>query len=378
MILRLLSAGAAQALVRCVAKNMGAQVEGAFGAVGGIRERFLAGEPCDVVVLTRLQIEALVASGMAVPGSAADLGAAPTSIAVRAGEAIPDISTPDALRAALLGADAIYLPDPHGATAGIHFAKVIASLGITNVVTGRLKTFPNGATAMRELARSSGNAIGCTQATEILATPGAALVARLTPPFDLATIYTAALAARASVPADARRFIDALAGDSLRGERERAGFEGFTLRPAHGDDTSAVQKMVYGILSEYGLKPDPDGTDRDIGDIGTHYLARGGGFDVVVAPDGAIVGSCGIDPEQDGACELRKMYLRRDVRRQGLGKRLLSRAIAFARGRGFSRIELETASVLREAISLYESAGFRPLPGRSRVARCDRAFVMDL
>jgi putative acetyltransferase len=91
-----------------------------------------------------------------------------------------------------------------------------------------------------------------------------------------------------------------------------------------------------------------------------------------------IVGSCGIDPEEGGACELRKMYLRRDARGQGLGKRLLARAIAFARGRGFRRIELETASVLTEAISLYERSGFRPLPGRSRVARCDRAFALEL
>jgi molybdate transport system substrate-binding protein len=347
--------------------------------VGGIREQFLSGDPCDILILTSAQIEEQMASGRVVPGTAADLGAAPTSVAVRAGDAMPDVSTPDALRAALLAADAIYLPDPQKATAGIHFAKVLSALGIADTVAARVKAFPNGATAMREMARAGGHPIGCTQATEIVATPGAALVATALPPqFRLATVYTAALSAAAEDPAYAQRFIDALAGGSMRAARARAGFEGSALRPARGEDTAAVQGVVFGVLAEYGLKPDPAGTDADIMDIGAHYLARGGAFDVVIGPDGAIVGSCGIDPEESGACELRKMYLRRDARGHGLGRRLLARAIAFARGRGFRRIELETASVLTEAIALYERSGFRPLPGRSRVARCDRAFVLEL
>jgi hypothetical protein len=57
----------------------------------------------------------------------------------------------------------------------------------------RCRTFPNGATAMRELAAAgTPRSIGCTQVTEIRYTEGVDLVGALPPPFELATVYTAA------------------------------------------------------------------------------------------------------------------------------------------------------------------------------------------
>ena len=125
-------------------------------------------------------------------GSAANIGTVLTAVAVRSGEPLPDVGNAAGLRAALLAADAIYFPDPKLATAGIHFAKVIERLGIAADVASRIKTYPNGATAMRELAAArGGRPIGCTQVTEILNTPGAQLVAPLPEGFELATVYTA-------------------------------------------------------------------------------------------------------------------------------------------------------------------------------------------
>jgi GNAT superfamily N-acetyltransferase len=98
----------------------------------------------------------------------------------------------------------------------------------------------------------------------------------------------------------------------------------------------------------------------------------------VVAAGGRVVGSCGVIPLPHGSCELRKMYLEPGVRGHGLGKRLLDRAVAFARGRGFERIELETASVLGRAMALYTAAGFEPLARAPAARRCDRAFELAL
>ena len=72
-------------------------------------------------------------------------------IAVKADELVPDVSHPAALKAALLGATGIYFPDPVKATAGIHSMKVLKALGIEAEVADRLRPFPNGATAMREM-----------------------------------------------------------------------------------------------------------------------------------------------------------------------------------------------------------------------------------
>ena len=224
MTLRFVSAGAAQALVHALAREAGVEVAGSFGAVGAMLERLEAGEACDVVILTRAQVDALAAKGGVRADSVADLGPVPTSIAVRAADAAPDVSGEAALRAALLAADAIYFPDPARATAGIHFAKVLDALGIRERVGDRIRNFPNGATSMREMAGAGGHPIGCTQATEILATPGIRLVAPLPRGFDLETVYTAAVNAAAADARGAADFVARLTGEASRARRRDAGF----------------------------------------------------------------------------------------------------------------------------------------------------------
>ncbi|MFI5034225.1 MAG: substrate-binding domain-containing protein, partial [Reyranellales bacterium] len=80
--------------------------------------------------------------------------------------------------------------------------------GVWSRVQGRLKLAPNGNTAMKALAASAARRpIGCTQETEIRATPGIVLVGPLPPGCDLTTVYTAAVTATAQAPAEAAAFI---------------------------------------------------------------------------------------------------------------------------------------------------------------------------
>jgi putative acetyltransferase len=150
------------------------------------------------------------------------------------------------------------------------------------------------------------------------------------------------------------------------------------LREATNADCHAVRELVFAVLEEYGLKPDPGSTDADLDDIEQSYFARGGTFCVFEDRDGAIVGAYGLYPLEDHACELRKMYLRREYRGQGLGKRLLDEALDNARHLSFARVVLETASVLKEAIALYESYGFAPYRPDHLSPRCDQAFAFEL
>jgi molybdate transport system substrate-binding protein len=376
--LRFVSAGAAHAVVGAVAREAGVAVEGSFGPVGAMLEKFRAGEACDVLILTHAQVAALTGSADVVPGTAADLGMVATSIAVRAADPAPDVGEADALRKALLGADALYFPDPSRATAGIHFAKVLDLLGIRGEVESRVKTFPSGASAMAAMAKASGSPIGCTQATEILATPGAKLVAPLPRGYDLETVYTASVNARGGQCQAAAAFVSRLTGIGAGAARTASGFRGCAIRPAVAADVPAIRSLVRSVLDEHGLAPDPSGIDRDLDDPLAAYAGSGGMLDAVVAPDGRVAGSCGVVPLAHGSCELRKMYLTPEARGQGLGKRLLERSVAFARGSGFERIELETASVLGRAIALYAAAGFQPLARAPAARRCDRAFALAL
>ena len=229
MDMKILSGGAANGLVTAVTPAFrdatGVGITGEFGAVGGMRERVLAGEAVDVVILTRAVVDKLVEAGHVDPATVMDVGEVATGVAVRAGSAAVEIATPEALTAALTAADAIFLPDPAKATAGIHFARVLAALGLAASVAARLRPFPNGQTAMATMAASQDRQpIGCTQITEILNTPGVRYCGALPDPHGLVTSYTAGVTTRATDPEAASTFVALLTGAQSAAARNKAGF----------------------------------------------------------------------------------------------------------------------------------------------------------
>lgn len=226
----LLSAGAAKGLVEGIAADFrnetGTAIRGQFGAVGAMREKLLAGEACDAFVSTAAMLEALERDGRIVAASVAPIGRVRTGIAVRAGEPKPDVTTADALAARLREARAIYVPDTERATAGIHFVRVLDRLGLLAQLAGKLRAYPNGATAMQMLAREGPpGAIGCTQVTEILYTRGVALAGLLPSEFELATVYSAGVCADAASPSLASAFVAWVAGTRSADLRRAGGFE---------------------------------------------------------------------------------------------------------------------------------------------------------
>jgi molybdate transport system substrate-binding protein len=228
--LRFLSGGAAQGLVRALQPAFEAkhscQLAGSFGAVGAMKDKLLGGEPCDLLILTEALVADLTAKGLAVAGTARNLGVVKTGIALKTGAKRVDVKTPQDLQALLSGAGAIFFPDPAKATAGIHFMKVLQALGLVTELATRLRTFPNGAAAMGELAKCpDASAVGCTQVTEILITEGVQLSGLLPAPHELATVYTAAVCAKGAQQALAAALVEALAGEAAAGERRKAGFE---------------------------------------------------------------------------------------------------------------------------------------------------------
>jgi molybdate transport system substrate-binding protein len=227
--LNILSGGAAQGLVASLAPALKAQtgfdIAGEFGAVGAMADKLRGEAPADIVILTAALIAKLAEERLIVPSSIADVGLVETAVAVRAGDPKVPVGDAASLRSALLAADAIFVPDIKASTAGIHIARVLQQLGIAETVAERLKIHPNGATAMRHLAASDATRpIGCTQSTEIIATPGIVLCGPLPPGCELKTMYTAAITARAANAGPAQLLIDLLTGSDSQDARSRAGF----------------------------------------------------------------------------------------------------------------------------------------------------------
>jgi len=228
--LRLLCAGAAQGLTQALApileRDARCEVRARFMPVGALEEALIAGDACDVVVSSVAMLERFAREARVAGATIARLGAVHTGVAVRAGDRVPPIDTEERLRAALSAAPRLYVPDPHRATAGIHFVKVLRALGLYDRLAARLVAHPNGVAAMTALAAAQERgALGCTQITEILCTAGVALVGALPGPFALATPYAAAVSATAAEPELARRFIAMLTAPANADPRHAAGFE---------------------------------------------------------------------------------------------------------------------------------------------------------
>lgn len=151
----------------------------------------------------------------------------------------------------------------------------------------------------------------------------------------------------------------------------------FEIRRAREQDGPSMQALIVSVLEEYGLVPDLADTDADVLDIALHYRRDGGEF-YSVFEQGQLCGTMGLKHCGDRVCELRKMYLLPHVRGMGLGKQLLQWAQSEALRLGFVTMQLETASVLKEAIALYEKNGFIRACGSPHVGRCDRIYRKTL
>ena len=78
--------------------------------------------------------------------------------------------------------------------------------------------------------------------------------------------------------------------------------------------------------------------------------------------DGEPVCCGGLKRLDDRACEIKRMYVMPAARGRGVARRLLAGLEDHARGLGYELARLDTDGRLPNAVALYESAGYRPIP----------------
>lgn len=130
-----------------------------------------------------------------------------------------------------------------------------------------------------------------------------------------------------------------------------------TLRDYRDGDQHDIVALITAVYGEYGDICEPDGFDNDLLTIPETLLAKGGHF-AVLERDGRVVGCVGVRDCGDGLAELKRCYLARELRGRGLGSKLLTHALDWARGRGFTRMELWSDVRFAEGHRLYTRHGF--------------------
>lgn len=148
----------------------------------------------DIVILTHEAIDSLIGQGKAVAGSRLDLGRSVIGIAVRKGAGKPDISSPDALKRALLAAKSVAMR--RTGVSRIYFPTLLERLGIREQMKGK-RVMPEGEVAIGEVVARGGAELGVAQISEFVPFAGIEIVGPLPAPLQKSTIWSAGVLASA-------------------------------------------------------------------------------------------------------------------------------------------------------------------------------------
>jgi molybdate transport system substrate-binding protein len=190
-------------------------VRASYGSSGALIRRFDAGERADVFLTDSAAIDALIKQGKVVPGRI-DLARTGIGIAVRRGAPRPDVSTPEALKRALLAARSVAHAAPaSGSITAAHIMGVFERLGIAGEVTPKVKLAAGGPDGRVSVLVSSGVAeIGLQQVSELMSNPEVDVIGMLPPELQQITLYSAGVTASAREPKAAAALIAALSAPS--------------------------------------------------------------------------------------------------------------------------------------------------------------------
>lgn len=182
----------------------------AFATLGVIVQRIQSGEAADVITIPRQGVDRLVKDDKANAGTVAVLARAGIGLVVRKGAPKPDISTPEALKRALLAAKSItYLDPAAGGTSGVHFANVLDRLGIAAEMKPKTVLHAN-ARAAGVLVTNGEAEIGINLIQELIPLPGIDLVGPLPGDLQNTLVFAAVVMTGAKDAAAAKALIDFL------------------------------------------------------------------------------------------------------------------------------------------------------------------------
>ena len=227
--IKVMSAGAVESMVKALGGEFervsGHRLNLIFNTAGNLRTRFESGETVDLVILPQASIAAYEKQGLLVSGSAKDLGRTVTGVAVREGSAVPDISTPEAFKQALLKARGVAYSDPKaGGSSGTFFADLLEKLGIADQVNKGAFLGKRGYEVAQALADGRAE-IGTTFISEMLTVKGVTILGPLPGYMANSNTYTAAIPVRGAARDAAMALMRALTNPANAARWTAAGLE---------------------------------------------------------------------------------------------------------------------------------------------------------
>ena len=208
--LTVLSAGAVEAAVRKLAKHyereFSRDVEVMFGTGPEITSRLSAGAGADVLIAPVPVMAKATKAGKVIGDTQADVARVGVGVAVRRGAAVPAVDTVDALKQAVLRADAVVYNE---ASTGQYLEKLFERWGVLDQLKSKTTRYVSAAQVMEHVIRGKGNEIGFGPITEIkdYGPKGLTFVGPLPADVQNYTTYVAAVMSDARAPDAGRDFV---------------------------------------------------------------------------------------------------------------------------------------------------------------------------
>ena len=140
-------------------------------------------------------------------------------------------------------------------------------------------------------------------------------------------------------------------------------------------DSEAARRLVDALEAE--LLATYEGVPGSGGLPAASIFEPPGGAFLVGRERGEPVACGGIARYDDSTAEIRRMYVVPEARGRGLSRRVLTALEDEARALGYSLVRLETGNLQTEAIGLYASAGFGPIPRYGPFANDPRSVCFE-
>src|SRR6266481_1964109 len=155
--LKVISAGAVRGLIAQIiddySRQSGQKFDFTIGTTGQLRDIIASGQHADLIIVSAPLMGELEKTGKLTAGSRAELGRVGIGVAIRDGATAPDVSTPDALKKALIEARSVAYTNPaEGGTSGIYFNGVAERFGIGDEIRKKAVLTRGGREAAIEVA----------------------------------------------------------------------------------------------------------------------------------------------------------------------------------------------------------------------------------
>lgn len=136
----------------------------------------------------------------------------------------------------------------------------------------------------------------------------------------------------------------------------------FTIAPARSTTemiSAAALFRAYAATLPIDLAP--QGFSQELDSLPGVYGPPGG--ELLLAKRGDhVLGCIAVKSLAPGVAEIKRLFVRPRARKGGVGKALVTAAIATAKQRAYGEIKLDTLPDMAVAIALYQSFGFAPIP----------------